>query len=86
VHHLYVIRSSHRDALQAHLKKQNIHSLIHYPVPIHLQKSCKGIKRDPFGLFNAEAHANTALSLPCYPTMSKNQMEKVVDAVNTFVI
>ena len=84
VHHLYVIQCEARDALQEHLKKHQIQSLIHYPIPIHQQKPCLDIKRDPLGLGNSENHAKTCLSLPCHPQLSDQDVVKVIDVVNQF--
>ncbi|MEJ7677582.1 MAG: DegT/DnrJ/EryC1/StrS family aminotransferase [Segetibacter sp.] len=41
VYHLYVIRTKHRDALQKHLSDNGIGTLIHYPIPPHLQEAYK---------------------------------------------
>ena len=84
VHHLYVIQCEARDALQEHLKKHQIQSLIHYPIPIHQQKPCLDMKRDPLGLGNSENHAKTCLSLPCHPQLSDQDVVKVIDVVNQF--
>lgn len=84
VHHLYVIQCEARDALQMHLTKHQIQSLIHYPIPIHQQKPCLNIKRDPLGLGNSENHAKSCLSLPCHPQLSDRDVLKVIDVVNQF--
>jgi dTDP-4-amino-4,6-dideoxygalactose transaminase len=84
VHHLFVITSDRRDALQAHLRQQEVQTFIHYPIPAHRQKPCCEIKRDPAGLSQSERHAVTCLSLPCHPQMSDADVEQVVAAVNSF--
>lgn len=84
VYHLYVVNCEARDALQAHLLQHQIQSLIHYPIPIHQQKPCLDIKRDPQGLGNSEHHAKTCLSLPCHPQLSDGDVEKVIQVVNQF--
>jgi dTDP-4-amino-4,6-dideoxygalactose transaminase len=45
VHHLYVVRTPRRDALNQHLKDKGIAALIHYPVPIHLQPAYQTVNR-----------------------------------------
>src|SRR5581483_11806859 len=61
VYHLFVIRSAHRDALQKHLNERAIQSLIHYPIPVHLQPAYAGIwKQGDFPV--AEMLANEILS------------------------
>jgi dTDP-4-amino-4,6-dideoxygalactose transaminase len=84
VYHLFVLICDERDRLAAHLKKQSVASLIHYPVPIHHQKPCTGIKTDPQGLKHAERHAAQCLSVPCHPHMSDDDLHAVIEAVNAF--
>lgn len=84
VYHLYVITSQFRNELHDYLKGSEIQSLIHYPVPIHLQTPCKEILRDANGLANAEKHAETCLSIPCHPQMSADDVNKVISVLNKF--
>ncbi len=86
VYHLYVITCPHRDALQAHLYKQDVQTLIHYPIPIHQQEPCRMIQRDSFGLTVSESHATQCLSLPCHPQMTDADIQHVIDAVNSFKV
>jgi len=85
VHHLFVVTSSKRDALQAHLKASGIDSLCHYPVPVHRQECCQGIRIAPGGLPCAEAHAATCLSIPCHPSLTGEEIGCIVDSINQFV-
>lgn len=85
VYHLYVITSKYRNDLQTYLNKQSIQSLIHYPIPIHHQKPCLHISRDPTGLANSEKHAAQCLSLPCNPHMTQVDVDRVIKTVNSFV-
>ena len=84
VYHLYVITCEQRDALQAHLQKNQVQSHIHYPIPVHRQEPCRNIARDPKGLANSERHAATCLSLPCHPQLSDAEINSVISAVNSF--
>ena len=84
VHYLFVVVSERRDALQAHLEREEVQTLIHYPIPAHLQEPCAGVKRDPAGLAHSERHARTCLSLPCHPQMSDADVERVIAAVDSF--
>ena len=84
VFHLFVVTCSQRDALLAHLHAHQVQSLIHYPVPIQLQRPCLNIARDPKGLELSERHAQTCLSLPCHPQMSDSDVAQVIAAVNAF--
>ena len=84
VYHLFVVTCQNRDALQAHLHEAGIQTLIHYPIPLHRQDPCRGIKCDPRGLQKSEEHARSCLSLPCHPQMLDADIEAVVAAVNSF--
>jgi len=84
VHHLFVIRCQRREALQAHLESCGIQTLIHYPVPVHLQESCLHLRRDPRGLHGSESHAQTCLSIPCHPHLSDEEVRVVIEACNRF--
>jgi dTDP-4-amino-4,6-dideoxygalactose transaminase len=84
VWHLFVVTSSRREALAAHLTQKGVQSLMHYPVPAHQQPPCVDLRRDPNGLGASERHAETCLSLPCHPQMSDADVAAVIDAVNAF--
>jgi len=84
VHHLFVVRCEARDALQAHLTASGVQSLIHYPIPVHHQEPCRGMRADPKGLHHAEAHAGQCLSIPCHPQMSDGDVDRVIDAIERF--
>jgi dTDP-4-amino-4,6-dideoxygalactose transaminase len=84
VYHLFVVNCERRDELRTHLAGHDIQALIHYPVPIHRQESCRELKRDPRGLANSEAHARTCLSLPCHPQLTDGDVARIVAAVNSF--
>jgi dTDP-4-amino-4,6-dideoxygalactose transaminase len=82
VHHLYVLHSDAREALQQHLAARGVQTLIHYPVPIHQQKPCTALRCDPQGLPHAEAYATSCLSIPCHPQLDDDAVCRVVDAIN----
>jgi dTDP-4-amino-4,6-dideoxygalactose transaminase len=84
VYHLYVIRTSRRDELQAYLNTEDIDTLIHYPIPPHLQQAYGhlGHKKGDFPI--AEEIANTCLSLPIWPGMSKEMIEFVANKIKNY--
>ena len=84
VYHLFVITCDERDSLQDHLLKNNIQTLMHYPVPMHHQEACLSILRDPNGLYVSEKHAKKCLSLPCHPQLIDEDVQSVINAVNNF--
>ncbi|WP_374469886.1 DegT/DnrJ/EryC1/StrS family aminotransferase [Phenylobacterium sp.] len=81
VYHLYVIRSQHRDALQANLSASGIETLVHYPRPCHLQPAFAhlGFRAGDFPL--AERLASEVLSLPLWPEMPLEAVKEVARAV-----
>ena len=79
-HHLFVVRHARRDALAAALAKRGVGTLVHYPIPLHLQPAFAGLGRA--GAFPvAEKAAGEILSLPLYPEMSDAQADAVIEAV-----
>jgi dTDP-4-amino-4,6-dideoxygalactose transaminase len=84
VFHLYVVRTNKREELQEHLNNKGVGTLIHYPIPPHLQKAYKylGYKKGDFPI--AEELANTSISLPLWVGMDKNQLETVSDLIAKF--
>jgi len=84
VWHLFVIRSERREALQAHLRKACIATLIHYPTPPHRQGAYQAgwSIRTPLPI--AERLAAEVLSLPIWPQMPQEDVERVIAAVKTF--
>lgn len=84
VYHLYVIKTPQRDELQAWLKSQNIFTGIHYPIPLHLQKSMEFLGYQKGDLPATEQAATQILSLPMYADLENDQIEYVAAAVKNF--
>jgi|CXWL01.1.fsa_nt_gi dTDP-4-amino-4,6-dideoxygalactose transaminase len=84
VYHLFVLISDERDRLAQHLKANGVETYVHYPVPVHFQVPCKGLRFDPNGLSAAESHAAWCISIPCHPQMSDADVSTVIDTINAF--
>ncbi len=84
VYHIYVIRTSQRDKLQDFLSQRGIGTLIHYPVPPHMQKAYSDLDYKKGSLPLAEEIAATCLSLPLYPGLERSSIEIIADAVKEF--
>jgi dTDP-4-amino-4,6-dideoxygalactose transaminase len=84
VYHLYVIRSSERDKLQEHLHNSGIGTLIHYPIPIHMQKSYNHLNYKKGSFPIAETIAESCLSLPIWPGMSESHVQQIVDVLRKY--
>lgn len=81
VAHLYVVRSARRVELREHLATRNIGSDIHYPIPDHRQPVMQAMF-DGVDLPHTELLAKEVLTLPCYPDMTDEQVDRVIAAVN----
>jgi dTDP-4-amino-4,6-dideoxygalactose transaminase len=84
VFHLYTIKAKERDSLQAFLKKKRIETLIHYPIPIPLQKAYRelGVRREDLPLTNL--WSRKILSLPFFPEMKAYEMEEVAEGIRSW--
>jgi dTDP-4-amino-4,6-dideoxygalactose transaminase len=81
-YHQYVVRSERRDELRAFLKANSIGTLIHYPVPVHLQPAYQGrVILDEAGLAQTEAICRRILSLPMHPHLTNVQAQEVGDLI-----
>ena len=84
VYHLFLVRCAERNRLAQFLNEHRIQTLIHYPLPAHLQGCCKKLHTDPRGLPNAELHAQQCLSLPCHPQLCDEDVAMIISTLNHF--
>ncbi|MDR3575100.1 MAG: DegT/DnrJ/EryC1/StrS family aminotransferase [Anaerolineaceae bacterium] len=84
IYHMYVIQAPKRDELQVWLKERGIGTGIHYPVPIHLQKSMNNLAYKPGDFPVTEKIVERILSLPMYPEMTEDAVDYVANAVREF--
>ena len=82
VFHIFAIMTREREALQKHLAENGIETLIHYPIPPHKQEALKEFSH--LSLPVTEQIHKEELSLPCNPAMSDADVQKVIEAVNSF--
>ncbi|MDO4465989.1 MAG: DegT/DnrJ/EryC1/StrS family aminotransferase [Bacillota bacterium] len=84
VFHVFALKSKDRDKLQAYLLKNGIQSLIHYPIPPHLQACYQelGYKEGDFPI--SERFAKEELSLPIYMGLPEEEVSQIIDAINRF--
>lgn len=83
VYHLYVIRTDDRDALQKALGSAGIASGLHYPIPVHLQLPYTDPSRPSLAV--VEDAANRLLSLPMFPHITGEQVDRVADTVREHI-
>ena len=85
VYHLYVIRTSRRDDLLAHLRARGIGAGVHYPIPLHRQPAYLQQGYGDVRLPITEQVATEVLSLPMYPELTEDQIAHVVGVVKEFL-
>jgi len=85
VYQTYAVRVQNRDQVMEGLKQKGVSSLIHYPIPIHLQEAYKdaGYKKGAFPV--AEKVTDEILSLPMFPHMTREQVNYVCDCLKAVV-
>jgi UDP-2-acetamido-2-deoxy-ribo-hexuluronate aminotransferase len=86
VYHQYTLRiaDGQRDAFKTHLDKNDIPTMIYYPVPLHLQKA---YRQDGFGEGSfpvTEKLSRTVISLPIHTEMGEDQMAYVCNVIKSF--
>ena len=75
-----------RDRVQKYLECQGIASTVYYPTPIHLQPIYTSLGYKMEDLPESERASKEALSLPMYPELSSEQMERIAEVVNQALI
>lgn len=88
VWHLFVIRSKYREELMEYLNENGIQTLIHYPIPPHLQKAYEYLNYQPGTkeLEKTEQYAKEVVTLPLYYGMTEEETSYVIDTVNQFKV
>lgn len=81
VYHLFVARHPKRDALMAALRERGVGTLIHYPIPLHLQPAFASLGGKPGDFPVAEKAAEEVISLPLYPELTDDQVAAVTGAL-----
>lgn len=85
VYHLYVVRllEHDREAVMRSLAEQGVQTIVHYPVPIHLQKAYADLGYRPGAFPCSERSARSILSLPMFPEITRDQVAEVARALRT---
>ena len=82
VWHLFVIRTANRDLLQSYLAENGIQTLIHYPIPPHMQGAYAELRDFKFPI--TEKIHKECLSLPMSPVITDEEVKYVIDTVNQY--
>jgi dTDP-4-amino-4,6-dideoxygalactose transaminase len=81
VYHLYVIRVPQRDHFQQLLEEEGIATIIHYPIPVHLQQSYIECQEQSWFLPVTEKLALDIVSLPLYPELTDGEVNYIIEKV-----
>lgn len=85
VFHQYAVRCAERDRLRHWLRERGVHTLVHYPMPVHLQPAYAGrVFLPKGGLPETERAAREVLSLPMFPQLREEQANQVTTAIRDF--
>lgn len=84
VYHLYVIRTSDRDGLKTYLEKETVTTLMHYPVPVHLQRAYEDLGCRKGDLPVTEKVTGEILSLPMHPAVTRDGVLYVCGKVREY--
>ena len=81
VWHVYVIRVPRRDEVHRRMNEAGIGTVIHYPVPVHLQPSFADLGHAIGAFPESEKASAEVLSLPMFPSITPAQQEEVVEVL-----
>lgn len=82
-YHVYTLRTEDRDGVQAALHTEGIQTAVHYALPVHLQPAYADLAYSPGAFPESEMAAKEVLSLPLYPEMTDNQIQRVSQALTS---
>src|SRR5690606_5825919 len=82
VWHLFVIRTKNRDRLQQYLADNDIQTLIHYPTPPYKQEASR--EYNPLSFPITEQIHNEVLSLPISPVLKDEEIQHIIDTLNSY--
>ena len=80
--HLYVVRSTERDALRRALAERGVETIVHYPVAPHMQAAYASLGFAPDDLPIAREIHEQVLSLPLGPSLSNEEQQHVIEALH----
>jgi dTDP-4-amino-4,6-dideoxygalactose transaminase len=85
-YHLFVVRHPNREGFRDELRRRGVETLVHYPLPVHLQPAYAHLGGRPGDLPETERAAREVVSLPLYPGLTGQQQDAVIAAVNAAAV
>jgi len=85
VYCLFTLRCAQRDEVKRHLRERRIGTEIYYPLPLHLQKAYRYLGYQEGDLPVSETLSTQVLSIPIYPELTSEQIDRVSDAILEFM-
>ena len=82
--HLYTLRATNRDGLQAHLAARGVATAVHYPRPIHLQPAMAAAGGKPGDLPVSERLSREVIQIPLYPELPLETLERIAQDIRAF--
>lgn len=83
--HLFTVRHPERDALREYLAEHGVETLIHYPIPPHLQTAYAALEFGKGDFPIAEEQARTLVSLPIGPQLADSDVDRVIENIGRFI-
>ncbi|MFC2066738.1 DegT/DnrJ/EryC1/StrS family aminotransferase [Chloroflexota bacterium] len=74
-----------RSKLRQHLEAKGIQTMVYYPLSLHLQEIYQSLGYQPGAFPESESAQEQVLSLPMYPELSEDQIERIVSALAEFL-
>jgi len=84
IYHVFVIRCEKRDELEKYLADNGIHTVKHYPIPMHMQQAYAELQIPEGALPIAEEISRTVLSIPMYYGMKEEYIMHIISLINKF--
>ncbi len=85
VYCLFTVRCAQRDSLRHHLRERGIGTEVYYPLPLHLQEAYRDLGHREGDLPVSEMLCKQVISIPVYPELSSEQVDRVAEAILEFV-
>jgi dTDP-4-amino-4,6-dideoxygalactose transaminase len=84
IFHLYVVMVPDRADFMRFMKDRGVDTGLYYPVPLHLQEVYKGLGYVKGDMPISEDYSDHMVALPCYPELTQEEQQEVIQAVKEY--